>query len=112
MTFVSNGYGNRSFFACNANKSQYRMKTLTIGATRPISEQNTPLAPQIKAAAIRIARTVFNPWTISGIGVVTTASGILFWHETLYKVGAGVAVFGISIALMQEFIAELKGGKK
>ena len=112
MTFVSNGYGNRSFFACNANKSQYRMKTLTIGATRPISEQNTPLAPQIKAAAIRIARTVFNPWTISGIGVVTTASGILFWHETLYKVGAVVAVFGISIALMQEFIAELKGGKK
>ena len=88
------------------------MKTLTIGATRPISEQNTPLAPQIKAAAIRIARTVFNPWTISGIGVVTTASGILFWHETLYKVGAVVAVFGISIALMQEFIAELKGGKK
>ena len=88
------------------------MKTLTIGATRPISEQNTPLAPQIKAAALKAVRTVFNPWTISGIGVVTTASGILFWHETLYKVGAVVAVFGISIALMQEFIAELKGGKK
>ena len=88
------------------------MKTLTIGATRPISEQNTPLAPQIKAAATRIARTVFNPWTISGIGVVTTASGILFWHETLYKVGAVVAVVGITIALMREFLQEMKGGAK
>ena len=111
MTFVSNGYGNR-FFACNANKSQYRMKTLTIGATRPISEQNTPLAPQIKAAALKAVRSVFNPWTISGIGVVTTASGILFFSETTYKVGAVVAVLGISIALMREFISEMKGGAK
>lgn len=88
------------------------MKTLTIGATRPISEQNTPLAPQIKAAALKAVRTVFNPWTISGIGVVTTASGILFWHDITYKVGAVVAVLGISIALMREFISELKGGAK
>lgn len=88
------------------------MKTLTIGATRPISEQNTPLAPQIKAAALKAVRTVFNPWTISGIGVVTTASGILFFSETTYKVGAVVAVLGISIALMREFISEMKGGAK
>ena len=89
------------------------MKTLTITpSVAHHAPARTSLAPQIKAAAIRIARTVFNPWTISGIGVVTTASGIIFWHETLYKAGAVVAVFGISIALMQEFIAELKGGKK
>ena len=88
------------------------MKTLTIGATRPISEQNTPLAPQIKAAALKAVRSVFNPWTISGIGVVTTASGILFFSETTYKVGAVVAVLGISIALMREFISEMKGGAK
>lgn len=93
-------------------KQTNRMKTLTIGATRPISEQNTPLAPQIKAAATRIARTVFNPWTISAMGAVTTASGILFFSETTYKVGAVIAVVGITIALTKEFLQELKGGAK
>ena len=88
------------------------MKTLTIGATRPISEQNTPLAPQIKAAATRIARTVINPWTISAMGAVTTASGILFFSETTYKVGAVIAVVGITIALTKEFLQEMKGGAK
>lgn len=88
------------------------MKTLTIGATRPISEQNTPLAPQIKAAARKAVRTVFNPWTISGIGVVTTASGILFWHDITYKVGAVIAVVGITIALLSELLKEMKGGKR
>ena len=90
------------------------MKTLTI---TPSVAQHAPartshLAPQIKAAALKAVRTVFNPWTISGIGVVTTSSGIIFWHETIYLVGAVVAVVGINIALMQEFISELKGGKK
>ena len=88
------------------------MKTLTIGATRPISEQNTPLAPQIKAAAIRMARKVINPWLLSAIGAVTTASGILFFSETTYKVGAVIAVVGITIALTKEFLQELKGGAK
>lgn len=89
------------------------MKTLTIGAcTRPISEQNTPLASQIKAAAIRIARTVINPWTTSAIGVVIAVVGILFWHEATYKVGAVIAVVGITIALLREFISEMKGGAK
>lgn len=111
MTFVSNGYGNR-FFACNANKSQYRMKTLTIGATRPISEQNTQLASQIKAAAIRIARTIINPWLLSAIGAVIAVVGILFWHDITYKVGAVIAVVGITIALLSEFLQDLKGGAK
>lgn len=88
------------------------MKTLTIGATRPISEQNTPLAPQIKAAALKAVRTVINPWTISAIGAVIAVVGILFWHDITYKVGAVVAVLGISIALMREFLSEMKGGAK
>ena len=88
------------------------MKTLTIGATRPISEQNTPLAPQIKAAAIRIARKVINPWLLSAIGAVIAVVGILFWHEATYKVGAVIAVVGITIALLREFLQEMKGGAK
>ena len=88
------------------------MKTLTIGATRPISEQNTPLASQITAAALKAVRTVINPWTISAIGAVTTASGILFWHDITYKVGAVIAVVGITIALTKEFLQEMKGGAK
>ena len=90
------------------------MKTLTI---TPSVAQHAPartshLAPQIKAAALKAVRTVFNPWTISGIGVVTTASGIIFWHETIYLVGAVIAVVGITIALTKEFLQEMKGGAK
>lgn len=90
------------------------MKTLTI---TPSVAQHAPartshLAPQIKAAARKAVRKVFNPWTISGIGVVTTASGILFWHDITYKVGAVIAVVGITIALLSEFLQDLKGGAK
>lgn len=88
------------------------MKTLTIGATRPISEKNTPLAPQIKAAATRIARTVFNPWIIASVGIGVALTGILFFHEPTFKAGLVIGVAGISVALTKEFIAELKGGAK
>ena len=90
------------------------MKTLTI---TPSVAQHAPartshLAPQIKAAAIRIARTVFNPWIIASVGIGVALTGILFFHEPTFKAGLVIGVAGISVALTKEFLQEMKGGAK
>lgn len=88
------------------------MKTLTIGATRPISEKNTPLAPQIKAAALKAVRTVLNPWFLTAVGIAIALIGILLFNVAMYKTGAVIGGLSISVALMRVWFIEMKGGEK
>lgn len=87
------------------------MKSITINVAR---EQRSMATELIKAAAIRAARTVFNPWTLSAIGVAIALTGIVLFHEIIFKTGATIAGVFVSVVLIKEFISEIKeeGGKR
>ena len=95
---------------CQSSK-MYSMKTLTVAVQATAA--NPPwFAPLIKAAVIKAARTVFNPWNIALAGVFLAGFGLLRLSEPLFTGGLVVSCLGLCAGLTREFYDALKGGVK